>query len=402
MSNLYYILPNSLIEGKAYNTCWDEVAVIVNLYYLDTLERYFSYLDMIPENISVYIVSSNMEAHTPIIKYINQRKGRKIKLVKKNNRGRDISALLVACREWILSYKIICFVHDKKANAEYLHEDTEIWIESLWGNTLKSSAYIKNVLSVFEENREIGLLVPPAPIGKYRNDWFGNSWYKNFANTKKLAKDLDLSCELSEAVPPVTLGTVFWGRVEALEKLFLKKWTYEDFNEEPLPCDGTISHAVERILSYVVKDAGYETGILMNVQNAEWMLSTLQTYMTLAFEVLKKDIGISSVADVLNFEARKVRLQDFCSSNSVIYLYGAGGVAKKCLRCLSFLGCMPKGILVTSKDLNEAELEGIPVGTWNESEGLDKAGIIIAVNCEIQKDIIHILEEKNFHNYIVY
>ncbi|WP_353937923.1 rhamnan synthesis F family protein, partial [Parabacteroides goldsteinii] len=37
-----------------------------------------------------------------------------IKVIVVENRGRDVSALLVGCAPYISDYKYVCFVHDKK------------------------------------------------------------------------------------------------------------------------------------------------------------------------------------------------------------------------------------------------------------------------------------------------
>ena len=57
----------------------------------------------------------------------------------------------------------------------------------------------------------------------------------------------------------MAVGTVYWSRVDALRKLFEYEWKYEDFDMEPLAEDGTLSHAIERILEFVARDAGYES-----------------------------------------------------------------------------------------------------------------------------------------------
>ena len=46
----------------------------------------------------------------------------KYKVILKRNRGRDVSALLVASRTEILQYKYVCFIHDKQEKSEYTRE----------------------------------------------------------------------------------------------------------------------------------------------------------------------------------------------------------------------------------------------------------------------------------------
>ena len=50
---------------------------------------------------------------------------------------------------------------------------------------------------------------------------------------------------------------MFWARRAALEPLWDAGFKTEEFPQEPVPYDGTILHAVERILPSCVEAAGY-------------------------------------------------------------------------------------------------------------------------------------------------
>ena len=51
---------------------------------------------------------------------------------------------------------------------------------------------------------------------------------------------------------------MFWARSAALVGLFKESLQWEDYPLEPLPDDGTILHAIERLLPLVAIKAGYE------------------------------------------------------------------------------------------------------------------------------------------------
>ena len=106
-------------------------------------------------------------------------KKKHIVIIKKNNRGRDVSALLVTFRKYVQKYDYICFVHDKKERDKTVSGDVNLWVRNLWENTLCTQSYVDNILNTFIENPRLGLLVPPEPIGKAfgiteRNNWYGN------------------------------------------------------------------------------------------------------------------------------------------------------------------------------------------------------------------------------------
>ena len=57
--------------------------------------------------------------------------------------------------------------------------------------------------------------------------------------------------------PVAPYGDFFWVRSTAIKPLFNKNWTYDDLPDEPLPIDGTILHALERIIPFCVQSAGF-------------------------------------------------------------------------------------------------------------------------------------------------
>ena len=52
-------------------------------------------------------------------------------------------------------------------------------------------------------------------------------------------------------------GTMFWARTIALGPLFELGLSWDDYPAEPLPCDGSLLHAIERLLPCVAKNAGF-------------------------------------------------------------------------------------------------------------------------------------------------
>ena len=284
---LYYILSEggADIERDGYS----DAAVIAYIYYDDTADQYLEYIKCIPDEVAVFLISSN-EKTLQILTQFALNKGN-IQVIKKRNRGRDISALLISSREIFQKYTYVCFIHDKKAKSEEDQRRVDFWIENLWGNTLNSAGYIKNVLQVLEDNMNVGLLIPPEPYFYMQSRTF---WYDEYERTRTLANELGLiNTIIEEEYPPITLGTVFWCRTCAMKKLFVRQWEFEDFVEEPMPGKGTISHAVERILAYLAQDAGYDTGTVMSEEYATKLLMALQHEKRVTYNMLADGMDIS-------------------------------------------------------------------------------------------------------------
>lgn len=384
-------------KTECYIQNYGKVAVFVNLYYLDSLDYYCQFLNNIPVNIPIYVYSSQERVLIETKKKLDRSN---CYFEQKNNRGRDISALLVSAKNKILQYDYFCFIHDKKANASYLEEDTKFWVENLWENTLKNQNYINQVLELFISNPTLGLVVPPEPYGDFHQHWYGDTWFENFELTKRLANLLELNVEISKDKPIFTLGTVFWARTKALMKLFDYPWQYDDFIAEPLPIDGTISHAIERILPYVAQDSGYNTGTVMTSDYASKLLIKVQNDMRLLFKHMNHKENVFNLFQVRKLEYWKEILEKYVDSYDDIYIYGSGKFGTAIANILIANKYHFSGFVVTKKNKNFNEIFQVPIYELDEIKEINSVGIIIGVSYETREEIHQILESKGIFHYL--
>ncbi len=390
--NLNFILPmNARISM---DKMVKKTAIIIHLHYLDTIEDYIRYITYIPEEIDIFITTSNVKIYE-ILERNELAYSKKCQIIKKPNRGRDISSFLVTCRKYIVNYEYIGFVHDKKEKQIFQQDDIKAWIQCLWENMLGSEKYIANVLDTLDRNQGIGLLVPPPPMGEYCIEAFSNSWYEDFALTRELATGMQLKCDLNPQKPPLTLGTAFWAKVSALKKLFEIEWQYDSFDEEPLKNGGTISHAIERILSYVAQDAGYETGWIMTDHYAGMRLEYMRDVLEKSFDLLASSLGISNIKELTSFEDRRIKLLEYIKEFEYFYIYGAGVKGKQVQAMLKDVKKIPKAFLVSDGKSNPQNVSGIPVYTLKEISLDKKCGIIVAVSERYQDEIIQAIKDKD-------
>lgn len=396
---LLYILPDGHSLYSPAEDVYSSVAIAVNLYYEDTVERYFEYLTKSCLKFPIFIISSKQV----ILDKANEWFGgnSNVRYIVKENRGRDVSALLVSFRETAQKYKYICFIHDKKSKHNFLEEDVDNWAANLWDNVIASEEYINNILQIFEENEDMGMLAPPEPLGKYFEAWYGNAWANIYGVTEQLCKELNvINCDLNRAKYPITLGTVFWARTEILQKILLKEWTYEDFPEEPMPVDRTINHAIERIWGYVVQDAGYKTGTVMTASYAEWSLLFVQQEMRKMYHILRNEMGIQTLHQIDCLEEQESRIRDYFFKNEKVYLYGAGVYGRGLLKRIRQWGLTPSGFLVGSGKRNETCIDGLKVYELGEISVTENPCIIIAVNYNLQYEVEKALKAAGFSNFM--
>lgn len=255
--HLNYVLSS---ENSCETLNQPKIALILHIYYPDLIDYCYNYALSMPENSDIYLVTSREDTKSLIEEKFKDFPCNKLEIRVKPNRGRDVSAYLVTCRDIFDKYDYICCMHDKKTNYKDITAGENFSYHCFECN-LKSKDYVKNIINTFNNNPYIGLLCP-LPVEFAGIKTIANEIpLKDKTWVAELFKTLNLSIPF-DPHPIAPYGSMFWIRGNAIQPLFRKNWQYEDFPEEPLPIDGTISHAIERIYAFVAQEAGYFTGLI--------------------------------------------------------------------------------------------------------------------------------------------
>lgn len=400
--NLIYILPSepSSLSPFVCDEMYPNTVIILYLYYLDRLSVYWPYLDGIPKEIHICVISSREEVLSEVRRHIEASGREGVQYIRKENRGRDVSALLVTCGDLIKDYEYVCFLHDKKEHSEEVKKDTDLWIENLWGNMIGSAEYISRILRLFLEKPELGVLAPPEPVGDYFCTWYGYGWHDSFGITEELVKRLCLNTDIRPDKPPVTIGTVLWFRRDALRKLFDYGWEYSDFDDEGLKRKDYLSYGIERLFPYVAQDAGYDTGTVMTGGYAGKQTNYLQHAANLIFKEAEQFFPVNQVSDLECYRRNRGRIIEFAKRNKEVYLYGAGTMGRFCLAVLRKENIQPAGFLVSGSN-GDSMVECVPVTELHRLERLQERAVIITVyDLTAQSEIAEKLRRRGCRKFI--
>jgi glycosyltransferase involved in cell wall biosynthesis len=167
------------------------------------------------------------------------------------NRGRDLGAFLTGFAEEIArDYDVVGHVHAKRSVWLGDPRPGETWREFLWQNLLGDRHPAMDVIiGRFAADTHLGLVFPADP---HLSHWDANL---------PLATELAARMGIEEPLPPYfgfPIGTMFWARPSALEPILALGLGWDDYPAEPVPTDGTILHALERLLPFSARRAGYE------------------------------------------------------------------------------------------------------------------------------------------------
>jgi rhamnosyltransferase len=241
------------------------IAVIAHLYYPEMADELRQYIANIGRPFDLYITTSSDEKKEEIeAAFREQPIASRVEVrVTEQNRGRDMSSLFITCRDVVQEggYDYICRLHSKKS-PQNSYNMGRVFKRHLLENLLYSKPYVENLLRIFDENPCVGMLIPPIIHIAYPT--LGHAWFANRPGVEHWCKKLGIKVPLDEHTPLAPYGTMFWFRPAALDKLFEQEWKWTDFNEEPFHSDGGMAHILERLMAYVVQDAGFLIQCVMN------------------------------------------------------------------------------------------------------------------------------------------
>ncbi|SPT53297.1 Rhamnan synthesis protein F [Actinomyces bovis] len=273
---LTYVLPTETVSRPPQS---QKVALVAHLYYMDLLESTLGYIRSMPEGCDVFLTVGSAEK-ARLVKQACDELPYHVEVRLIENRGRDVSALLVGVKDVIMDYDLVCFVHDKKVTQLDMQSKGEGFALKCFENLLPTPAFVENVIAKFDQEPRLGMLMPTPPNHGDYFPVYTAAWGPNFSLTASLLKELGVQVPLDSSKEPIApLGTMFWFRPKALEKLFDYDWQWDHFPPEPNNNDGTLLHAIERAYGYVAQGAGYFCAWLFSDRFARIELTSLAFYM---------------------------------------------------------------------------------------------------------------------------
>lgn len=163
------------------------------------------------------------------------------------NRGRDIGPFLHVLQKYGRRYDLIAHFHGK-SSAALSKATVDAWSAFVLDHLLPPAPITNTMLDLFSAEPGLGMIFAEDPtiVG----------WTKNRPYAEELAKRLRLTVPVPDQ-PEFPIGTMFWARTAALEPLTKSELNASDLPPEPIPYDGTMLHALERMLPVICQSAGY-------------------------------------------------------------------------------------------------------------------------------------------------
>lgn len=234
-------------QSGAASNC--RVAIHIHAHYNDQLSYMLNEISLNDCMPDIFISSSSLK-FSEVKDDLADIYAGKITFIEVPNSGRDIGPMLTACAQQLINYDVVGHIHTKKSLLISDRKSVDNWVNFLLQNCIGSrTKSIDKIIQLFAERPQLGLCFPEDPniVG----------WTENLVPAKDLAKEIGLLLNLPKAIE-FPVGNMFYFRPEALKPLFDHNFTVSSFPAEPLPYDGTMLHALERLLPLIVEEQGFE------------------------------------------------------------------------------------------------------------------------------------------------
>ncbi|KQQ78719.1 hypothetical protein ASF73_04160 [Xanthomonas sp. Leaf131] len=241
--------------------------VVIHVWYVDVFEELLKQLHTASFDHRLIITTS--PDHRVAVDKILQHRNLHAEVVIYENHGRDILPFLhIADRLLNTGVSLVLKLHTKRS----IHRNDG----DQWRREMVSSLLAQNraapIINAFEHKAELGLVAPEGHIQPLDHYWGAN---------EQLVRALTIRMGLT---PPdvektkFASGSMFWIRLESIRSILDCHLRPSDFEKEAGQVDGTLAHAIERIFSLSVQDAGYTQCSAASVVGEQEQVSTDYKY----------------------------------------------------------------------------------------------------------------------------
>lgn len=223
------------------------VAIHLHLFYQDCLAEFISRFALIPGSFDLFISVPEGVDEGDIVRAVKAELPRVGAVVVEAvpNRGRDLAPLIIQFGKRLAEYEVIGHFHTKKSPHNPLLAG---WGAELLNHLLGRPGTTGARLAFFFKELATGtkLIYPEGRLELIKD---ATGWGDNYSKARSILEqytDLDISDYPEVEFPE---GTMFWARAECLKDFLCLPLQYTDFEEEPIGTDGTLAHALERLVS---------------------------------------------------------------------------------------------------------------------------------------------------------
>ncbi|MFO1133816.1 MAG: rhamnan synthesis F family protein [Rhodoblastus sp.] len=226
------------------------IAAVVHAFYPETLPAILARLGNIPLGVDLFVSTDTPAKRQEIERLAAGWSKGSVETRIVPNRGRDIAAKFVGFLDVYDRYDLFIHLHTKKSP----HGGAPLarWLDYLLDNLVGSPEIARAALALFDDPK-VGVVFPQH-LFEIRGIL---NWGYDYEIARGLMRRLGVEIDKNHTLE-FPSGSMFWGRSAAIRGLLDLGLRFEDFPDESGQVDGTLAHAIERIVLTAAEARGFE------------------------------------------------------------------------------------------------------------------------------------------------
>lgn len=223
-----------------------KIGMHLHLFYVDLLDELISYLANVKLHYDLFVSVRENADRNDIELMLRQNLpfAREIFVEATPNRGRDIAPFIIQFGERLGKYDIVGHFHTKKsAHNNYLSSWRTKLFANLFGTPEGSGGRVAKIIEKLLTSAKI---IFPEGEGGILKD--GTGWAGNYHVAKSFLEKYTAFRIEDYPLIDFSEGFMFWARGACIKDFLDLPLTWDDFPREPIKPDGTLAHALERLL----------------------------------------------------------------------------------------------------------------------------------------------------------
>jgi len=222
------------------------LAVHLHLFYEDMMPMFVERLANIPYPFDLYVSVSEQSNGEQIAERLRSclPKAGEIVVEGVPNRGRDLAPLIVQFGQRLAHYDFVGHFHTKKSTH---NNRLENWLgdtfDLLLGPSGSTGGRVASLIAMLSDGAKV---IYPEARREFIKDRSG--WADNYNLARQLLEKYSAISINDFSAVEFPEGSMFWARTECLREFLTLPLTFNDFAKEPIEADGTIAHALERLI----------------------------------------------------------------------------------------------------------------------------------------------------------
>jgi glycosyltransferase involved in cell wall biosynthesis len=228
-----------------------KLGVFLHLFYPELAEHIAAYLNNIPFAFDLYI-STKLDAQHYVKDVFKAKCCNCSRIVVEYfpNTGRDVAPFFSGFAEFIHEYPIILKLHSKKSPHE---KQLANWLQHILDNLVGSPGIVEKIIDEMISDKA-SLVYPIETLeimyGIAKDGCWGHN-QRNYDLAEPILRKWGInSAKDDKFIFPA--GTMFWCKTDVLRPLTDLRLSFSDFDKESGQIDGTLAHAIERLIGLSV------------------------------------------------------------------------------------------------------------------------------------------------------